>query len=214
MLSVVCVTQLCGSESVSDRWILSRLSAAVALCGNGFQAYDFPAITTAIYNFWLYELCDVYLVKYLLLLCYLSLFISFFTLFFFWQSCLSSSHLVWMKWTKGYLCVFVGKREACVEQNRPRRPEASRYLQADSLHLSGCGAPPPVSYHALRHRGALPTFATEAAPGQPPQHLCHPIPRELGGESGVKLQTCHKTQRKQKQNTVWQPNTVQRRGKF
>uniref|UniRef100_A0A8C2F1M2 valine--tRNA ligase n=1 Tax=Cyprinus carpio TaxID=7962 RepID=A0A8C2F1M2_CYPCA len=54
--------QLCGSESVSDRWILSRLSAAVALCDGGFQAYDFPTITTAIYSFWLYELCDVYLV--------------------------------------------------------------------------------------------------------------------------------------------------------
>uniref|UniRef100_A0A667ZQ25 valine--tRNA ligase n=1 Tax=Myripristis murdjan TaxID=586833 RepID=A0A667ZQ25_9TELE len=51
------------AQSVSDRWILSRLSAAVALCGAGFQAYDFPAITTAIYNFWLYELCDVYLVR-------------------------------------------------------------------------------------------------------------------------------------------------------
>lgn len=53
--------QLCGEESVSDRWILSRLSAAVSLCDTGFKAYDFPAITTAIYNFWLYELCDVYL---------------------------------------------------------------------------------------------------------------------------------------------------------
>lgn len=58
----ICVTQLSGSEGVSDKWILSRLSAAVALCENGFQAYDFPAITTSIYNFWLYELCDVYLV--------------------------------------------------------------------------------------------------------------------------------------------------------
>ncbi|XP_072317796.1 valine--tRNA ligase [Eucyclogobius newberryi] len=53
--------QLCRKESVSDRWILSRLSAAVVLCDEGFRAYDFPAITTAIYNFWLYELCDVYL---------------------------------------------------------------------------------------------------------------------------------------------------------
>ncbi|KAM3872855.1 valine--tRNA ligase [Diretmus argenteus] len=53
--------QLCGEESVSDRWILSRLCAAVGLCGSGFQTYDFPAITTAIYSFWLYELCDVYL---------------------------------------------------------------------------------------------------------------------------------------------------------
>lgn len=54
--------QLSGEESVSDRWILSRLSAAVALCDAGFKTYDFPAITTAVYNFWLYELCDVYLV--------------------------------------------------------------------------------------------------------------------------------------------------------
>uniref|UniRef100_A0A3Q3L8R9 Valine--tRNA ligase n=1 Tax=Mastacembelus armatus TaxID=205130 RepID=A0A3Q3L8R9_9TELE len=54
--------QLCGEESVSDRWILSRLSAAVGLCDAGFKAYDFPGITTTIYNFWLYELCDsVYL---------------------------------------------------------------------------------------------------------------------------------------------------------
>lgn len=48
---------------MSDRWILSRLSAAVALCDAGFKAYEFPTITTAIYNFWLYELCDVYLVR-------------------------------------------------------------------------------------------------------------------------------------------------------
>uniref|UniRef100_A0A6Q2XE56 Valine--tRNA ligase n=1 Tax=Esox lucius TaxID=8010 RepID=A0A6Q2XE56_ESOLU len=53
--------QLSGQEGVSDRWVLSRLCAAVGLCNAGFQAYDFPAITTAIYNFWLYELCDVYL---------------------------------------------------------------------------------------------------------------------------------------------------------
>lgn len=91
-----------------------------------------------------------------------------------------SSHWVWING------VFVGKREARVEQNRPRRPEAGRRLQADSLHLSGCGAPPPVSHHALRHRGALPTVATEATPGQPTQHLCHPLPRELRGESGIK----------------------------
>ncbi|XP_067319433.1 valine--tRNA ligase [Anolis sagrei] len=50
-----------GSESLIDQWILSRLSHAVELCDTGFKAYDFPGITTAIYNFWLYELCDVYL---------------------------------------------------------------------------------------------------------------------------------------------------------
>ncbi|XP_058864914.1 valine--tRNA ligase [Acipenser ruthenus] len=57
----VAKAQLCGSESLADRWILSRLSLAVQLCDSGFRSYDFPAITTAIYSFWLYELCDVYL---------------------------------------------------------------------------------------------------------------------------------------------------------
>uniref|UniRef100_A0A8C7CE06 valine--tRNA ligase n=1 Tax=Oncorhynchus kisutch TaxID=8019 RepID=A0A8C7CE06_ONCKI len=51
------------SEKRVRRWILSRLCTAVGLCNAGFQAYDFPAITTAIYNFWLYELCDIYLVS-------------------------------------------------------------------------------------------------------------------------------------------------------
>lgn len=46
-----------------DRWIRSRLSEAVRLSNEGFRAYDFPAITTAQYSFWLYELCDVYLVS-------------------------------------------------------------------------------------------------------------------------------------------------------
>uniref|UniRef100_H0UUX4 Valine--tRNA ligase n=1 Tax=Cavia porcellus TaxID=10141 RepID=H0UUX4_CAVPO len=50
-----------GRGSLVDRWILSRLAEAVRLSSEGFQAYDFPAVTTAQYSFWLYELCDVYL---------------------------------------------------------------------------------------------------------------------------------------------------------
>lgn len=46
-----------------DRWILSRLAEAVKLSNHGFQTYDFPTATTAQYSFWLYELCDVYLVR-------------------------------------------------------------------------------------------------------------------------------------------------------
>ncbi len=46
-----------------DRWILSCLSNAVAACDKGFKAYDFPVATTACYNFWLYDLCDIYLVS-------------------------------------------------------------------------------------------------------------------------------------------------------
>ncbi|XP_069121491.1 LOW QUALITY PROTEIN: valine--tRNA ligase-like [Argopecten irradians] len=53
--------KLSGKETEMDRWILSRLSYAVDQCGNGFRSYDFPAVTTCCYNFWLYELCDWYL---------------------------------------------------------------------------------------------------------------------------------------------------------
>ena len=52
-----------GNETLEDRWILSRLSDAEKTANEGFKNYDFPSATTAIYNFWLYELCDVYLVR-------------------------------------------------------------------------------------------------------------------------------------------------------
>ena len=44
-----------------DRWILSRLASAVETTNEGLQLYNFPQATTSLYNFWLYELCDVYL---------------------------------------------------------------------------------------------------------------------------------------------------------
>ncbi|KAK7094600.1 valine--tRNA ligase-like [Littorina saxatilis] len=53
--------QVSGKESELDRWILSRMCQAVELCNKGMETYDFPMVTTAIYNFWLYELCDWYL---------------------------------------------------------------------------------------------------------------------------------------------------------
>lgn len=44
-----------------DLWILSRLATAVDACNKGFATFDFSAATNASYNFWLYDLCDVYL---------------------------------------------------------------------------------------------------------------------------------------------------------
>lgn len=44
-----------------DRWILSRLAHCIEQCNSGFAAYEFATATTACYNFWLYDLCDVYL---------------------------------------------------------------------------------------------------------------------------------------------------------
>ncbi len=55
--------QLQGGERLLDQWILSRLADAVDAANRGFELYEFPTVTTAIYNFWLYELCDVYLVR-------------------------------------------------------------------------------------------------------------------------------------------------------
>ena len=48
-------------QNLADRWILSRLCAAVVRANGGFEGYQFAEVTTAVYNFWLYELCDVYL---------------------------------------------------------------------------------------------------------------------------------------------------------
>ncbi|KAJ8922358.1 hypothetical protein NQ315_004301 [Exocentrus adspersus] len=50
-----------GNESLMDLWMLSRLATAVSDANKGFGSYDFTLVTTAIYNVWLYELCDVYL---------------------------------------------------------------------------------------------------------------------------------------------------------
>ncbi|VDM20927.1 unnamed protein product, partial [Hydatigera taeniaeformis] len=50
-----------ASLSGTDRWILGRLSFAVEESNWGFANYVFTRATTACYNFWLYEFCDVYL---------------------------------------------------------------------------------------------------------------------------------------------------------
>lgn len=52
---------LSGKESPLDLWMLSRVSAGTELAEQGFQAYDLPQATTACYNLWLYDLCDIYL---------------------------------------------------------------------------------------------------------------------------------------------------------
>lgn len=47
--------------SLRDRYILSRLNATIDACNKAFKSYEFGEITNALYNFWLYDLCDVYL---------------------------------------------------------------------------------------------------------------------------------------------------------
>jgi len=50
-----------GDESLMDQWILHRLNVAIEGANNGFQNFEFGVVTSSIYDFWLYETCDVYL---------------------------------------------------------------------------------------------------------------------------------------------------------
>jgi valyl-tRNA synthetase len=59
--SALLFLQLTGKESLADKWILTKLNKAVTEANLYFDQMNFMACTSSIYNFWLYELCDVYL---------------------------------------------------------------------------------------------------------------------------------------------------------
>lgn len=44
-----------------DKWMLSRLSETVKICDSGFRSFDLTSVTTALFNYWLYDLCDYYI---------------------------------------------------------------------------------------------------------------------------------------------------------
>lgn len=46
---------------IMDRWILSRISETVRTCDSGFRNYELTNVTTALFNYWLYDLCDYYI---------------------------------------------------------------------------------------------------------------------------------------------------------
>jgi len=52
---------LTGHESDIDKWILHRLNFTIQDVHESFKSYDSCRATTAIYNFWWLEFCDVYL---------------------------------------------------------------------------------------------------------------------------------------------------------
>uniref|UniRef100_A0A060TC23 Valine--tRNA ligase, mitochondrial n=1 Tax=Blastobotrys adeninivorans TaxID=409370 RepID=A0A060TC23_BLAAD len=54
-------TEITGKESLVEQWILHRFSEASKIANDGLERRDFLDTTNAIYNFWLYELCDVYI---------------------------------------------------------------------------------------------------------------------------------------------------------
>ena len=50
-----------GKESLVEKWILHRLSAAAKIANESLEERNFFEATNAIYTFWLNELCDVYI---------------------------------------------------------------------------------------------------------------------------------------------------------
>jgi valyl-tRNA synthetase len=52
--------EMTGNESLVEKWIISRLNNAIKETTENLETINLMAATTAIYNFWLYELCDVY----------------------------------------------------------------------------------------------------------------------------------------------------------
>ncbi|TFK37032.1 tRNA synthetases class I-domain-containing protein [Crucibulum laeve] len=50
-----------GNESLVEKWILHKLNIAAAEINQQLTERNFMSATNAAYNFWLYELCDVYI---------------------------------------------------------------------------------------------------------------------------------------------------------
>ncbi|KAK7031713.1 tRNA synthetases class I-domain-containing protein [Favolaschia claudopus] len=50
-----------GNESLVEKWILHKLNVAATDLNAQLAERNFMTATTAAYNFWLYELCDVYI---------------------------------------------------------------------------------------------------------------------------------------------------------
>ncbi|CAA7269606.1 unnamed protein product [Cyclocybe aegerita] len=50
-----------GSESLVEHWILHKLNVTATEINDSLAERNFMAATNAAYNFWLYELCDVYI---------------------------------------------------------------------------------------------------------------------------------------------------------
>lgn len=51
----------CSSVPFPCRWVLSKLSKACLAMDKAMTAYDFSEATTAVYDFWQYKVCDVFI---------------------------------------------------------------------------------------------------------------------------------------------------------
>lgn len=58
-----CSVKPTGRESLVEKWILQKLNFAACEINSHLEARNFMLATSDAYNFWLYELCDVYIVR-------------------------------------------------------------------------------------------------------------------------------------------------------
>jgi len=56
-----CVLSL-KAKGFASRWVLSKLHHCIAAADKGFVSHEYSNVASATYDFWLKELCDVYLV--------------------------------------------------------------------------------------------------------------------------------------------------------
>jgi len=119
-----------GNESLVERWILHKLNLATEEINRQLEERNFMMATSAAYNFWLYELCDVYIVR----------------------------HAMTDDQGVSILTLCIGSNEAyvgrvCIAGDKKIRP-------ADVIHVFGQWTSPSSSIHAFRHRGTLAASAS------------------------------------------------------
>jgi valyl-tRNA synthetase len=52
-----------GRETLVEKWILHQFNEAAKIANEGLETREFHKSTSAIYLYWLYQLCDVYIVR-------------------------------------------------------------------------------------------------------------------------------------------------------
>jgi valyl-tRNA synthetase len=52
-----------GEESLVEQWILQKLNHAAAAVNKALEERNFMAASSKCYDFWLYEVCDVFIVR-------------------------------------------------------------------------------------------------------------------------------------------------------
>ena len=60
---VAILFQKSGNETLAERWIFHKLNQTAIKVNKAFEARIFNDVTETIHGFWLYELCDVFIVR-------------------------------------------------------------------------------------------------------------------------------------------------------